>query len=477
MNPVIQRRREQEESRARLQAQVAQNFTLEQRSAWESRASDYIQRSHVTRAVQGLTQLEQTALQHRRARLAAKLAQEEEVYKHELAQLQETSEQHRQKLIDRALAFKKQREEERQKFAEEQYYKQWRLGCDDLRSIDSQKRLEQVCIEREQQIVQQKQLEKQRELDERKWFEQNEMDRLAQEMKAQEEALKFKQKQISAKKVLEEQIAELEAQRETERKDREQLKLQFQQQMVLDAEMNKKRAEEKAAENRKKMLNIVAFNEEQQRRKKEEDERQRQEDIALLRTTLQAHYEETAQQVNDKARMRQDMLAYRAHIAKRKASEAAMEKELERLTNIELSKVHQIDDLRRQTEELARQKLMKEVYEIRYQQCLDREQQRQQQLAMKRQELQEMEDKMRQWKDEEQKEQANQLQQAKQRSEMFKSQAIASVQRKKEERELEQQYSRSQNSAADAQYRKWLEQEILAPPTAAQFARKPVHWD
>lgn len=67
--------------------------------------------------------------------------------------MEESSEEVKQKMIERVAELKKRKEEERQKYVNHQKERQFRLNCDELRKIEGQHKLERVVQERDVQMI------------------------------------------------------------------------------------------------------------------------------------------------------------------------------------------------------------------------------------------------------------------------------------------------------------------------------------
>jgi len=122
--------------------------------------------------------------------------------------------------------------------------------------------------------------------------------------------------------------------------------------------------------------------------KAETKRRQEEQDAKDLAMQLAAMQAETVQKAANKAKMREDALSYQAYLGQRKSEDKAMEHELERLVKDEMDRANSKRDMQWMRERLAREQLLKDVYDGRREQVKQKEQERfheEQQLARERQ--------------------------------------------------------------------------------------------
>ena len=98
-----------------------------------------------------------TDLNGRKARLAALLAQEDQMFEREFMENLETPEQVRAKMAERLDQLKLQREEERQEQVQQALERKFKMETDELRKEETQFMLAGCQIEREKQLMDKRQ--------------------------------------------------------------------------------------------------------------------------------------------------------------------------------------------------------------------------------------------------------------------------------------------------------------------------------
>lgn len=479
-NKAIERRRNEEDRLRHFQSAVEADRSNFQIATWENQTAQMMKAQTVQRVAKNIEDGENEKLRQRRQRLALLLSSDDEVYRTELAGLHETSKQKAQRMVHYARQLKQAREDKRQKFAQEMYNRQWREGCDDLRMIDSE-RFGQQCNEE----IQQQRLEKLR-MREQSIHEQKKYDELweierQKKIQREEEETRYRQAfNYETKVALQQQMSEAQAQRMADAEEQERLRAAFAKQMEDDAEVARQKQAELAEQKRRHMAKITEFNDktlaakaETQRRQEEQDAR----DLAMQLAAMQAESEEKAA---NKAKMREDALNYQSYLRQRKEEERVMDIELERLVKDEMDRANSKRDMQWMRERLAREQLLKDVYEGRAIQViqkekerfheehqLDRERQAIEKEIIKAKELQEQED-----REEKVKElrRATDLEKQIQANQNAKKIAEAQV--------LSQMES---SLEAERQYRAFIQREKRAAEMRAQptknFARKTAEWN
>lgn len=122
-------------------------------------------------------------LDHRRQKLASKLAAEDEMYAQEMVASKETPEQKRARLAVRARELAAVRENERQQLASQLLDRHFRENCDPLREKLSKQTSDRAAEERYMQIQEHRE-DKVKEVREKLlWHEVNELERLKKEQR------------------------------------------------------------------------------------------------------------------------------------------------------------------------------------------------------------------------------------------------------------------------------------------------------
>lgn len=142
----------------------------------------------------------------------------------------------------------------------------------------------------------------------------------------------------------------------------------FQHILALDAAREKQKQIELIEQKRRVNRENARYNEELEAKRRAEYERQRELDRQELAAKMAEYAEDTKRAENNKARAAADIREFRAYLAARKAEEARMEQEMNRLIQEDLDRANQQRDLQWQREALNREKLMKNVLETRQKQ-------------------------------------------------------------------------------------------------------------
>jgi hypothetical protein len=324
-----------------------------------------IQTQAVKQLERALAQREQASLQDRRARLAAMLTAEDEQYRMEFAGLAESSADRAKRLVKEARRLKTEREDKRRAFAEEQLERQWKEGCDDLRTIDSSFFKQHCASEVQKQIEEKKGRRAHSEQEKQRWAAEWESERLKRVASEEHKSLARASALLENRRDLKQQLDEQEAHVAREAQNLAAEKAIFSKILEMDA----RAAHEKsiAEHERKRALqrDTVAYNEQLQAERAAAYARQRAQDKADLHAKMEEYKEDTLRVENDKARQQADIVQFRAYLRRRKEEERRMELEMERLVQEDLDRSNLQRDVQWERERLAREKLMKGVYETR----------------------------------------------------------------------------------------------------------------
>lgn len=316
---------------------------------------------------------DQQILQQRRAKLRALLAEDEELFRLELESLKETSQQKAHRMLTHARDLKRDREQRRRQFAQDQYARQWRLGCDELRTIDSDRFAAHCHQEVGVQRMERMQRGHTEREEERVWSEKSEFDRRARAKRDQAEAADRRQKLVENKTALLDQMQELENRRQQETNQREQDRLEFQNQMEFEATLARIRQQEQLDLKRKQQQEVVHFNTHILAERRAAKQRQLEEEQRVINRKMAEFKEETEQRATDKEALRREIARYQQFLKDQAASEAAIEKEMERMVAADLAKSNGKRDAQWERERLAREKLMQDVYAGRAQQMQEKQ--------------------------------------------------------------------------------------------------------
>jgi len=369
----ITRRRIVDEARAELDQRVKSDFHVNESAKWEVRTAAAMKRAAVANIARSLKQRDQAALEARRNKLRTMLTAEDEGYRIELASQAEAPADRAKRLVKEARRRKEEREEKRKQFVEEQLERQWKDGCDDLRTIDSQFFNLHCRSEVLKQVEDHKMRQMEQEADRSRWANEWESARLKGMEMDKKHAEARAQALLENRRDLRRQMEE---QQEARRREMEQLaqdKAFFQKILAMDAEAAKHKAEMEHERKRQLQRETAAYNEALQKQREEAYRLQREQDKADLWAKMEEFKEDTRRAEGDKEAQRRDMREYREYLAKRREEERLMERELDRLVQEDLDRSNLARDLQWERERLARERLMAEVHQTRAQQIAEKQ--------------------------------------------------------------------------------------------------------
>lgn len=372
-NAAIQRRRDEENKHVDMRRIVQSDKNAFQLASWETKTEGLIKKNMIGNISLNLQNQNKVYLEQRKEKLRQMLCAEDEQYRRELDGLQETSAEKAQRMVKYARELKANREEQRQKFAQEQLERQWRLGCDDLRDLEGEQ-FRKYCLDK----VQEQRVEKVNDRiaardEEERWAAQWEAERMRKvERDAREirerKAFNYETKmdlmqQMQGKR--QDDVNRLKAQEEERKAFRE--KLENDEREALAEQ--RRRAQAKKAQ----MDRIQADNQMQTDAKSEQQRLAKEQELKDLEQAMAEHKADLAQRADEKKKMREDMMRYRKYLEERKVHEAEIERELEKLCQEEMERANAKRDMQWLREKNAREKLMVDVYEGRYKQIKERE--------------------------------------------------------------------------------------------------------
>ena len=315
-----------------------------------------------------LAQRDQAALADRRARLAEMLTREDEQYRQEFAGLSESATDRAKRLVKEARRLKSEREEKRRAFAETQLERQWQDACDDIRTIDSHFFKQHCNTEVVRQIEDKKVRREDAAAEKKRWADEWERERLKAVEKEDNKSLARGAALVENRRDLREQMEAAEALKAMEAAELAQQKSIFNAILAMDARALQQKQIAEHERKRALQKETVAYNEQLQAEREAAYRAQRAKDKADLWAKMEEYRTDTLREENKKAAQCRDILEFRAYLRKRKEEERKMELEMERLVQEDLDRSNAQRDLQWEKERLARDRLMKGVYETRAQQ-------------------------------------------------------------------------------------------------------------
>lgn len=366
-----------EDARVVLNDRVTRDFQVNESAKWENRTHALIQTQAVAQVARQLKQRDQVALQQRRAQLAMLLTAEDEQYREELAATVESSSDRAKRLVKEARRLKGEREDKRRAFADEQLERQWKEGCDDLRTIDSAFFKIHCNTEVLKQIDDKKVRRGDAQLDKQRWAAEWEAERLKKVQQEDSKQAKRHHALLDNRRDLKNQMEEQEAKKQDDFTQLQKEKAIFQKILEMDAQAAARKAVLEHERKREKAKENVAYNEQLQADREAAYRAQREADKRDLAEKMEEYKFDTLREENDKANQRRDIIEFKAYLERRRVEERKMEKEMERLVQEDLDRSNMKRDVQWEKERLAREKLMRDVYQTRSEQLQSRAAERQ----------------------------------------------------------------------------------------------------
>lgn len=373
---AIQRRRKEEDYLNSYKQLQEQNFKLRNLAHWEEQTDQAIQRNQVRSVVKKLQNSQQHRVNHRRKQLRALLNADAKVYEAELDALRESPAERRQRLRERAQEIRNAKEKTTKSFVQEQYRKQFRSACDDLRNNEGKNVMLQCDKDRRQNLRLKYLYDDLKKREENKWAIMWEQDRQNKIMREKIEAEQRKEMNQKTFEEIDVQVRALQARRIEVENQKQRDTMERVEQIRRDMENAKIEAKRQADIAAERRMEVTRFNLEFQARKAAERKAQEDEDKKLLANVLEKEAAETADEHAKKMALAKDMREYLAYRERQRQENARIEAELDRLRNAELKKAADKQDMIWHKEDLARKKLLREVLEHRELQMLEKDAER-----------------------------------------------------------------------------------------------------
>ena len=249
-NLILQNRRKDEQL-ANAVERTQEHQKVELQLNWERNTTKKIIANTVQRRfAEKLTQ-SNIRLEDRRQKLRQMLAEEDYYYLQKAHSMKETLEEKQERMRRKAADLKARRESEREAIVKQKLDQQWQSQCEELRSVLTRRHQDQVCMERNYQLNQQAERERERQAEEALYAELWERDRLAKaarEEREAEEAMNRNYKQLDILQTQRKDNAiraeaakgNIEMEAEQLRLDREQLQLEIEKNASFERDAKKK---------------------------------------------------------------------------------------------------------------------------------------------------------------------------------------------------------------------------------------------
>ena len=338
------------------------------KSSWVKSTNKRIEKNTLKRRVQQELLKETFALEDRREMLREMLLKEEQGYIEEMESMEETTLERQAKMRERAKQLKEKRERERQEFVAEKLDQRWRDQCEELRSIQSKQNQDQICHERNEQLLLKEEAKKREEEMDKMYTELWETDRIAKSEREEQEEKNLIERNRECLKVLQLQMTS-NAQKVEEEKKLKELEAEW-----LKEETRLRKEEEKwmKKEKLRRQEHAKRVRDASIKLKQKKEAKERNEELALEHELLEKLLEDTRKQekadVQRKSDLREENLRFMAYVAKNRKDEQEREKKLEELIHEEVEVKWQKDLAKYRLEREARKKLLESVLDTRRQQ-------------------------------------------------------------------------------------------------------------
>ncbi|ETP12829.1 hypothetical protein F441_11862 [Phytophthora nicotianae CJ01A1] len=379
---LILKRRQREDHLANFTTSVQGISRLNARADWEDSLYEKGEKKQVQRAVVQLKNQHESQLHSRRLRYVSEAAvgieikannremciRLAELYNREMEQWRdeclanvETPEDRKQKMIQRALALKERREQERRAIVEEKRMQQYRESCDDIRVEDSNKVQQIVLNDRDKQLEERKLITEQERQFELKMAQLWEEDRLKKEERDRRDIEMAIKRNEEMKNILDLQV-DLVQKRKAELDER---KRREDDEQLSEWERLKRVEEDLEQRNREKeimrALDVKKFNQERVEANRLASERERLYDQRLLEQVLAQEAETQRRERELQDKFRQDQLDYQRMLKRQMETEAEDLSYLDKIRKDMEDEVWAKHDAQHDAEEAARQELLRQV--------------------------------------------------------------------------------------------------------------------
>ncbi|KAM8967692.1 cilia- and flagella-associated protein 53-like [Pelodytes ibericus] len=362
---LISENRRQDEIRDRLLSFTKEDKSEYVKTKWERMTDTKIMHNTVQRKVSETMEAYKIHMEDRRERLKALLESEEMEHIKEMEAMKETPLERQAMMRERTKSLRAKRERERQAIVTEKWEQQFREQCDELRSLKSHIKLNEVCTERMAQLVLKDQLNRQREEEEKLFAELWEKDRIAKGERNEKDAKKQKELNREMLDVLHTQTAAIQAQK------MEGKRLKEEEAQLLEEERRLMKMEDERAlrEKRQKQSQVRSMLDKSIRMKMKRISREQQEELALdmkiMDQIMQDTPDDSKEKHQRKLELQKEQHIYREYLAQQLEEEKQQEKEIDKLIEAELEKSWAKRAQQLRLEKEARNRLMKDVMDTR----------------------------------------------------------------------------------------------------------------
>jgi len=360
-NYYINQRRKQEHHRDTFTAVTLKDTRQRQVADWEHKTTLKIQKNHLQWKLDQLRKEKEDQLEQRRNLLAEKLASEDDQYKLELEQREESTEERRKKLEQRAKDLKEQRVQRDKAYSAEKQQAQFISNTDALREAKARANTLRVAHDRMRQLEEKdelKQVEREREEFFKDLWEQDRLKKEARERDEREKQFFMNEK---LKETLDDQKRKLELNREEIQLLKEEEGRLMKEKWEMEEEIERRKVRDKQERLVHLRNKVEKYNEVNRQQKLQEMQKERDLDLQILNQILEQKNLEEIKQKEKRDRIKEEGKMYQKWICEMMDKETEDTRAVDDLINAENDRSWQKRMDQWEKEKKAREKLMQEV--------------------------------------------------------------------------------------------------------------------
>lgn len=369
---LILERRKQDDQREEAVAVTKYNALCDLKNDWEKITDKRIHQNTVRTRVTGLMQTSEFTLEDRRQRLRDLLAREEVDYINEMEESQETMIERQAKMRERARFLKEKREAERLQVVAVKMDQKWREECEELRATLTRRHMDEVCLERSEQLRRKEQMGRDQKALDDMYADLWEQDRQAKAAREERESQEQHTRNRETLETLQQQKAALEAKREDQRR------LKAEEGRLLTEERNLRKLEQERALHEKHLQQQSTRDDlaKNIRLKMKRRAKEMQEELALDMQILEKLLTDTRNEALEisqrKKELREEDQRYRDYLKRELQAEQEREAMIDGMINEEVERQWQKRLNEWAQRRAARRKLLNEVLATRRQQVVEK---------------------------------------------------------------------------------------------------------
>ncbi|OQR92839.1 hypothetical protein THRCLA_08602 [Thraustotheca clavata] len=365
---TIMKRRQREDSLA-MYGNIVKGFQhMNSRADWETKAHEQNGTRQTLRVLKELKNQDESALHSRRMKLAELYNHEFEMWRQQCMANVETPEERKEKMIARAKELKEKREAERRAYVEEKKLQLYRESCDDIRTVDSAKIMENVVQDRQKQLA-----ERAIRLEQEKVYDAQMTALWAQDiakktLREQMDHERLVAQNAETKAILDVQVdlfkVRVADEQHVKEKEDKELLVEWKRHAQIEAELEQSRRRQAI----ERAHDVKLFNKKRSDMSRREIEREREYDKQLLELSLRQEAQTEKRERDLQEKFKQDQLEYQTMLRKQIETEEEDLSHLDAIRKKMEDEVWQKRDAEHDEEQRAREELLAQVLKSRQEQ-------------------------------------------------------------------------------------------------------------